>query len=86
MPPRADDRDDAHPYVQDMSAIIVLVIIGLVLASFGFWVYALVDLVRRPERELQSGSKLLWLFVVVFGHFLGAALYWMLGRPQEAAA
>ena len=52
----------------------------LALASTIFWVVMLVDAVRRDFHD--STVKLIWVLVLVFTHFLGAVIYYFVGRPS----
>jgi hypothetical protein len=49
------------------------------LAATVFWIVMLVDAVRREFRD--STMKLVWLLVLVFTNFLGALIYYFVGRP-----
>ena len=42
----------------------------------------LVDCLQN--NKLQGNSKLIWVVVVVFLHFLGALLYFLIERPKHA--
>ena len=68
-----------------MDAIPSIVFFLLIAASFVVWVYAVADVARVEEHALRSGSKLVWLLVVLLGHFAGAVLYLALGRPRPSA-
>lgn len=59
-----------------------LVIWGLLLlAATIFWIWMLIDVLSN--QRLQGTDKLVWVLVVIFLHFLGAALYFMIGRNQS---
>jgi hypothetical protein len=56
---------------------IVFGIGGLVL-----FVWALVDAVQVPDDSMyQSGTKLIWVLIIVLVPVIGAILYFALGRP-----
>jgi len=60
----------------------VLFIAGLVL-----WVWALVDAIQVPDDSMyQSGSKLIWVLVIVLAGAIGAIIYLIVGRPKPGAA
>ena len=61
-----------------------LVMLALALASTVFWVWMLVDVLRRPDQQFAAAgqNKVLWVLVVVFGHFLGALIYLLVARPE----
>ena len=58
---------------------LVLLAIGLCIAAFVFWIVALVDSIRRQFDS--DTTKIIWVCVVFFLHFLGALIYWFAGRP-----
>lgn len=65
--------------------IIFIILIGgialLGLASCVFWIWMLIDCISN---ESSSGNdKIVWLLVIVFTHFIGALLYFVLRRPQR---
>jgi hypothetical protein len=43
-------------------------------------IIALIDIVRN---EFTGNNKIVWLLVVLFGNFLGAVLYFIIGRKQK---
>lgn len=55
-------------------------LIGL-LASV-FWLWMLIDAILSPR--LRGAQKLIWVLVVLFLHFLGAAIYFFVGRGGGA--
>jgi hypothetical protein len=50
------------------------------LASTIFWIVMLVDAARRDFHD--NTVKLVWILVLVFTHFLGAVIYYFVGRPS----
>jgi hypothetical protein len=70
-------------------AVLVLVFVLVGLAGTVFWIWSLVDLLRRPDQQYAAAgqSKVVWLLVVLIGHFIGALIYLLVARPQlERAA
>jgi Phospholipase_D-nuclease N-terminal len=64
--------------------ILFLVIWGLlILAASIFWAWMLVDVLTN--RRLYGTDKLVWVVMVIFLSYLGAALYFMIGREQRVA-
>jgi hypothetical protein len=46
-----------------------------------FWIWALIDcLTKEPD---EGNSKLVWGLVILFLHFFGALLYFLIRRPQR---
>ncbi|TXE15921.1 PLDc_N domain-containing protein [Psychroflexus gondwanensis] len=46
-------------------------------------IIALIDIVRN---EFSGNNKIVWLLVVLLGNFLGAILYFIIGRKQKLSA
>ena len=63
--------------------------LGLILVPFGlllfaFWIWMLIHAITN--RGLSDGEKIAWVLVVLFLHFLGAVIYFFVGRPKGSAA
>jgi phospholipase D-like protein len=63
--------------------------LGLLLVPFGlllfaFWVWMLIHAITN--NGLSDGEKIAWVLVVLFLHFLGALIYFFVGRPKKTAA
>ena len=67
-----------------MEASFTILFLLFVLATTVFWIWALVDVVRRPTGTLRRGSQLFWTLVIALTHSAGAAAYVLFGRPREA--
>ena len=65
-----------------MEAIGGIVFLLLLLSLSLVWILALVHAVRVPDEQFRSGSKLLWVVLIALTHFVGAAIYWFVGRPR----
>jgi Phospholipase_D-nuclease N-terminal len=59
-------------------AILLIAIVGSI-----FWIWMLVDCLTS---SLPSTEKLIWVLVIVFLHFLGALLYFVLARGGRSRA
>ncbi|WP_370391085.1 PLD nuclease N-terminal domain-containing protein [uncultured Winogradskyella sp.] len=46
-------------------------------------IIALIDIVKN---EFSGNNKIVWLLVVLLGNFLGALLYFIIGRKQKLSA
>lgn len=62
--------------------LFVLFMIALSIASTGFWIYALIDCATK-EPDDGTSNKIVWLLLIVFTHFIGALLYFLIRRPQR---
>jgi hypothetical protein len=67
-----------------MEASFTILFLLFILATTVFWIWALVDVLRRPSESLQRGSQLLWALVIAITHSVGAATYLLFGRAREA--
>lgn len=58
--------------------ILITVFLGIIPT-----IIALIDIVRN---EFSGNNKIVWLLVVLLGNFLGALLYFIIGRKQKLLA
>jgi hypothetical protein len=59
----------------------------LAIAGLAFWIWALVDSIRVPDDSLyRSGTKLVWVLVIVLAGWIGAIIYLAVGRPEGGAS
>ncbi|HEX6130375.1 MAG TPA: PLD nuclease N-terminal domain-containing protein [Actinomycetota bacterium] len=61
----------------------LFLVLGLLtLAGLVLWIWALVDCVQVPDDAMyQSGTKLVWVLIIVLLGFIGAIVYLLAGRP-----
>ena len=57
----------------------ILAVVGLVI--FAFWIWMLVHCLQN--QALSGNEKLVWVLVIVFTHFLGAVIYFFVGRTKR---
>ena len=64
----------------DLLAFLGLGILGGVLGLIAtiFWLWMLIDAILNPR--VRGVEKLVWVLVVLFLHFLGALIYYFVGR------
>ncbi|HEX4792727.1 MAG TPA: PLD nuclease N-terminal domain-containing protein [Humisphaera sp.] len=62
----------AHWFTTLDAILLVLALIGSI-----FWIWALVDCLSSP---MPTGEKVMWFFVIVFLHFIGALVYVAVAR------
>jgi len=53
---------------------------ALTVAAFVFWIWMLIHAIGN--QGLSGTERIIWVLVVIFLHFLGALLYFFLGRPK----
>jgi hypothetical protein len=61
----------------DFKLLLPLVIIDIALKIFG-----LVDLARTEKERIRSGSKLLWVLVILLVNNLGTIVYFIFGKKN----
>jgi hypothetical protein len=54
------------------------------LMVFVFWIWMLIHAVTN--KGLGDGEKIAWVLVIFFLHFIGALIYFFIGRPKGTAA
>jgi Phospholipase_D-nuclease N-terminal len=54
--------------------------VAFALLAFGFWIWMIVDCVQNPY--LQGTDKIVWLLVIIFLHFIGALIYYLVARRR----
>ena len=57
---------------------------GVGLAVFAFWIWMLIHAITN--KGLGDGEKIAWVLVIFFLHFIGALIYFFIGRPKGAAS
>lgn len=63
--------------------LMLLLVVPLTVAAFAFWIWMLVHAIQN--KSLSDGEKVAWVLVIALVHFLGALLYFFVGRPKAAA-
>jgi cytochrome c oxidase assembly factor CtaG len=58
---------------------LIFAVLGL--AAFIFWIAMLIHAIQN--RRLSGGQKLVWVLVIIFLHFLGALIYYFVGRDES---
>ena len=60
---------------------LVLFLVPLALLAFVFWIWMLVHAITN--NGLTDIEKLIWVIVILFTHFIGAVIYFFVGRPKR---
>lgn len=56
--------------------------VGLIgMALFAFWIWMLVDCATKEPG--QGNEKIIWILVIIFAHWIGALIYFLVRRPQR---
>jgi len=56
-------------------------LVPIVLAIFAFWIWMLVDCATKESD--QGNDKIIWILVIIFTHWLGALIYFLVRRPER---
>jgi len=62
----------------------MLLLAPLAILAFVFWIWMLIHAVTN--KGLGDGEKIAWVLVILFTHFIGALIYFFIGRPKSVAA
>jgi hypothetical protein len=57
----------------------------LILIPIAVTIYALIDAIGAPKKDVRSLPKALWIFLIVVLWIGGAVLWFFLGRPKKVA-
>jgi hypothetical protein len=60
---------------------ILLVLLGI--AGTIFWIWMIVDCATNEPSE--GNDKIVWILVIVFTHWIGALVYYLVRRPNRIA-
>ena len=61
--------------------VLLALLIGV--AALVFWIWALIDAIRNPS--LNDTERIVWVLVIVLTSWLGALIYYLVGRTGTAA-
>ncbi len=68
-----------------MELLLILPFVILGILGFVFWLWMLVDCLKRPDDRFAIGgnyAKLIWVLVIVFVGFIGALIYYFLVKRR----
>lgn len=64
-----------------MPFVFMFFMFGVVALAFGFWIWMLVE---AATKEPDTGSnKIAWILVIIFTHWIGALIYFLVRRPER---
>ncbi|MEU5973753.1 PLD nuclease N-terminal domain-containing protein [Streptomyces sp. NPDC047315] len=58
----------------------------LPLLVLGMWIYAFIDVLNTPEKEVRNLPKVAWVIIVLLFMPLGPIAWFIAGRPRRAVA
>jgi hypothetical protein len=71
----------AEPVAALLPFLILIPILLIGLAFFVFWLWMLIDCATKEPS--QGNDKLIWILIIVFTHWIGALIYFLVRRPQR---
>lgn len=72
---------DASPLAALLPLLILLPLLLMGLALFVFWIWMLVDCATKEPS--QGNDKIIWILIIVFTHWIGALIYFLVRRPER---
>jgi nitrogen fixation-related uncharacterized protein len=60
--------------------LLVVFLIPVSLCMFAFWLWMLVH--AAQNQGLSDGERTAWVIIIALVHFLGALIYFFVGRPK----
>ncbi len=67
--------------ISTIVGFLVFVVGGLIaLAVLAFWIWMLIHAITN--KGLTDTEKIVWVLVIIFVHFIGAVIYFFVGRPK----
>ncbi|MFH8614513.1 PLD nuclease N-terminal domain-containing protein [Streptomyces sp. NPDC017979] len=58
----------------------------LPLLVLGMWIYAFIDVLNTPEKEVRNLPKVVWVIIVLLFMPLGPIAWFIAGRPRKSPA
>ena len=59
----------------------VLLVVAIAIGGTIFWIWMIIDCVTKEPSE--GNEKIAWLLLLLLTHFVGAAIYYVVRRPQR---
>ena len=67
-------------YIGWPELLVVLFVALFVLGALIFWIWMLIDCAIN---EPGGANKIVWILVILFAHFIGAAIYFLVRRSRR---
>ncbi len=69
--------------ISGILGFLFLIVCGIAgIAIFAFWIWMLIHAITN--KGLTDTEKIVWVLVIIFVHFVGALIYFFVGRPKGA--
>lgn len=74
------DHRFTHVGIEPLAIAANVLLLGLIIAAFVFWVVELVDCTRREFKD--SNEKLMWILIILLAQGVGAIVYYAVGKQR----
>lgn len=64
-------------------AVVAIMPVLVLTGGLGFWGFSILDFARSDARGVRTLPRDAWVVILVLGSVVGAAAWWMLGRPRR---
>ncbi|PYJ97137.1 MAG: hypothetical protein DME23_17085 [Verrucomicrobia bacterium] len=72
-------------FLGGLEVVLLCLFGGLIgLGCFVLWIWMLIDCLTN--NGIPGSEKVAWVLVIIFTHFLGALIYFFVGRPKRKPA
>jgi len=61
--------------------LLLFFVLPVVLLAIAFWIWMLIDCATKESS--QGNDKVIWILVIIFTHWLGALIYFLVRRPER---
>lgn len=70
--------------MMDLIFLIIPIVFGLVsLVCFGFWLWMLIDLIKRNQfHNFGDNAKVIWIVLLIFLGIIGAIVYFFMEKRK----
>jgi hypothetical protein len=64
-----------------LSILIIFAVLAIGILSTLFWIWMLIDCATKEPAE--GNNKTVWILIILFTHFIGALIYYIVRRPER---
>jgi hypothetical protein len=61
--------------------LMIFFVLPILMLATVFWIWMLVDCATKEPSE--GNDKIIWILVIIFTHWLGALIYYLVRRPER---
>lgn len=70
-----------EPWAALLPILFIIPILLIGLAAFAFWIWMLIDCATKEPS--QGNDKIIWILVIIFTHWIGALIYFLVRRTER---